>query len=199
MRTFVASLIVLLFMTIPAYPDERNQAEVLLWETIKDSSNPKMFNEYLTQFPEGVFSGIARIRLEELIDDVKTETAPGDQNTSVGGEPKFHSWVEEEIWIKAESALTPDAYQDYINKYPEGICLSMARVRLAEAILWQDIKKTSNARVVKKFIEDYPHSPFISKAIDYFYLISNVDHRVQSMFNNLIKAKSVRIEKCDIH
>ena len=67
MRTFVASLIVLLFMTITAYPDERNQAEVLLWETIKDSSIPKMFNEYLTQFPEGVFSGIARIRLEELI------------------------------------------------------------------------------------------------------------------------------------
>ena len=198
MRTFVASLIVLLFVTIPAYADERAQAELLLWETIKDTSNPKMFNEYLKQFPEGVFSGIARIRLEELMDEIKTEIAPGDEPASVLSEPEFHTWIEAEIWMKAEAELTPEAYQDYIKQFPDGMCLNVARIRLAEAQLWQDIKQSSNPMVVKEFIESYPNSPFVRKAVERFYLISGVDHRVKSMFDNLIKAKSGEVKKCNI-
>ena len=33
---------------------------------IKDSRNPAEFEEYLKRYPDGVFSGLARIRLAEL-------------------------------------------------------------------------------------------------------------------------------------
>jgi uncharacterized caspase-like protein len=40
--------------------------ELLFWKTIADSKDPKDFEEYLRQFPEGRFSGLAKIRIASL-------------------------------------------------------------------------------------------------------------------------------------
>ena len=40
--------------------------ELSFWESIKDSDNAKMFEAYLKQFPDGLFAGVARVRIEEL-------------------------------------------------------------------------------------------------------------------------------------
>ncbi|WP_162917675.1 caspase family protein [Dongia deserti] len=42
------------------------QAELLFWESIKDSNNPATFDAYLKQFPNGVFAGLAQAKLDEL-------------------------------------------------------------------------------------------------------------------------------------
>lgn len=64
-------------------PDEVYRAgagtEAVFWGSIKNSANPAYFEEYLRRFPEGVFSGLARLRLEELSDtreDSDTIDAP---------------------------------------------------------------------------------------------------------------------------
>jgi len=41
-------------------------AEVVFWESIKDSLDPAMFEAYLAQFPNGVFAGLATIRGQQL-------------------------------------------------------------------------------------------------------------------------------------
>src|SRR3954462_6675265 len=38
--------------------------EVLFWETIRNSTNPADFEEYLKQYPNGKFAGLARIRVQ---------------------------------------------------------------------------------------------------------------------------------------
>jgi hypothetical protein len=38
--------------------------EVLFWETIRNSTNPADFEEYLKQYPNGKFAGLARIRAQ---------------------------------------------------------------------------------------------------------------------------------------
>jgi len=45
-----------------------SDAEVVFWQTIKDSDDPAMFQEYLRQFPEGtgLFARLAKLRLEAL-------------------------------------------------------------------------------------------------------------------------------------
>ena len=48
------------------YQGVRRQAEIVVWQSIKDSTNPAMFEEYIRQFPDGQFSGYARIKLQEL-------------------------------------------------------------------------------------------------------------------------------------
>ena len=40
--------------------------ELMFWESIKDSGNPADFEEYLRQFPEGRFAGLARNRIQGL-------------------------------------------------------------------------------------------------------------------------------------
>ena len=42
------------------------QAELLFWDSIKDSNNPATFDAYLKQFPSGVFAGLAQAKLDEL-------------------------------------------------------------------------------------------------------------------------------------
>jgi len=56
----------------PAPADERgiapattSQAEIVLWKTIENSSNPDDFEAYLRQYPSGAFAGLARDRLEK--------------------------------------------------------------------------------------------------------------------------------------
>jgi len=42
------------------------EMELTFWSSIKDGSNPAMFEAYLHKYPEGHFSELARIRLDEL-------------------------------------------------------------------------------------------------------------------------------------
>ena len=52
----------------PAAPPvvDGRAVELALWDSVKDSRNPAAFEEYLRQFPDGAFAGIARLRLAEL-------------------------------------------------------------------------------------------------------------------------------------
>src|SRR3954471_14732245 len=38
--------------------------ELLFWETIRTSTNPADFEEYLKQYPNGKFAGLARLRAQ---------------------------------------------------------------------------------------------------------------------------------------
>lgn len=40
--------------------------EIVFWESIRQSDDCEMFNEYLSQFPNGKFSGLAKIHLQRL-------------------------------------------------------------------------------------------------------------------------------------
>jgi hypothetical protein len=51
-------------------------AELLFWETIRNSTNPADFEEYLRQYPNGKFAGLARIRVQP-----KPATAPASVAT----------------------------------------------------------------------------------------------------------------------
>jgi TonB family protein len=78
----------------PAYDDEVSQnpqakprevdrrvLDLTFWQEIKSSSDPALYEEYLNQFPQGVFSGLATIRMAKL-------HAPKDSGHSAGSEKK---------------------------------------------------------------------------------------------------------------
>ena len=44
----------------------RQQAEVAFWDSVKDSTVPDDFADYLKQFPDGTFAGLAKRRLKQL-------------------------------------------------------------------------------------------------------------------------------------
>ncbi len=74
-----------IYLTTPEKPQVKAPAaspalaadkETVFWSTIKNSKNPSMFNEYLKQFPNGTFAGIARVRLVELQKQALVGAAP---------------------------------------------------------------------------------------------------------------------------
>jgi uncharacterized protein YgiM (DUF1202 family) len=64
----------------PAEPQaggSSQQAELLFWDSIKTSDNPATFDAYLTQFPNGVFAGLARAKIAEL-----EQSSPADTQSA---------------------------------------------------------------------------------------------------------------------
>ena len=52
--------------TLKARVEEPTQADVVFWQSVKDSSNVDMVRAYLNKFPNGTFADLARIRIKEL-------------------------------------------------------------------------------------------------------------------------------------
>ncbi len=49
-------------------PHDR-EIELSFWESVRESDNPKLVQAYLEKYPDGEFSALARIRLDELTPD----------------------------------------------------------------------------------------------------------------------------------
>ena len=69
------------------------QQESLFWNSIKDSDNPAMFDEYLRQFPTGVFAGLARLKSDALRKDAMSDSqsrppTPSDPDMGEIAEPE---------------------------------------------------------------------------------------------------------------
>jgi len=45
---------------------ETGSAEIVFWQSIKDSDDPDMYREYLRQFPSGTYAGLAKIKIKKL-------------------------------------------------------------------------------------------------------------------------------------
>lgn len=66
--------------TAPSGFDER-QMELTFWQSIKDSSDPLMFEAYLRNYPNGTFADIARLKSDALATPkTETKTEPIDSD-----------------------------------------------------------------------------------------------------------------------
>lgn len=109
----------------PAEPEvedrpDKNNIEALFWESIKDSEEPAFYEEYLGRFPNGYFSGIAKLKLERLQKNVPDNVPAEDeervpQSTSIPTEPK--------------PSLEPDDGSDIVARDGEYIAYANGVVR----------------------------------------------------------------------
>jgi adenylate cyclase len=52
-------------------PHDR-EIELSFWELVRESDNPALIQAYLEKYPNGEFSPLARIRVDELTPDRRT-------------------------------------------------------------------------------------------------------------------------------
>jgi adenylate cyclase len=95
-------------------------AELVFWESIKDSTRATDYEAYLTQYPEGIFVTLARTRQDEITSN------PGIARTSHDEE------VELLFWESVRSSENPSSLSAYLKKYPDGEFRTLAEIRLAE-------------------------------------------------------------------
>lgn len=117
-------------------PTTAHNTDALFWAAIQDSDNPALFEEYLKRFPQGIFSSIAQIRLDNL----KKGGQGGGQPASAGkeeGEEQVAA-VDTDQQQQTEAARPPEKLTRSVSafgigRWPEGITLGAGGLWVAES------------------------------------------------------------------
>ena len=100
--------------------------DLAMWETVSDSGDVEGFLHYLQRFPEGEFAEIARDRITAL------SQAPPQTPQVVAPAVDADTAVELSFWESVRVSDNPDMYEAYLEKYPNGEFVPLAKVRLEE-------------------------------------------------------------------
>ena len=111
---------------IPTDPPDSTAHDLAMWETLSDSGDVESFLHYLQRFPEGEFAEIARDRITAL-----SQGAPQTPQV-VAPAVDADTAVELSFWESVRISDNPDMYEAYLEKYPNGEFVPLAKVRLAE-------------------------------------------------------------------
>ena len=100
--------------------------ELAFWQSVEASDDPKEYQAYLKQFPEGAFAALAKSRLA------------GPAGTS----PSADHTVELEFWNSIKDTDVRENFEAYLKKYPEGEFKSLAEIRLRPPSETADAEKS---------------------------------------------------------
>lgn len=107
----------------PARIKSKEEIEQETWESARDSANIGAIQEYLKQYPKGRFAGQARV----LIATLKAEPAkPAEPVVSSGAR---HD-AESDLWSEAQKGNSKEDYQAYLDQYPKGKYVALAKIRI---------------------------------------------------------------------
>jgi tRNA A-37 threonylcarbamoyl transferase component Bud32 len=110
----------------PAKDAAAEQAiELVFWNSVKDSSEPQLYHEYLAKYPDGRFASLANAKIAIL-----TRKAAPKVETSKAPTQAHEDEVELTFWNSVKDGTDPEFYQDYLEKYPHGRFESVARTKL---------------------------------------------------------------------
>ena len=95
--------------------DGRTAAEAAFWNSVKDVDDVQMIRLYIRQYPEGQFRSLAEARIAQI------EAAAVDARQQQAAQ----------MYGQAQATDTQQAYQGYLNLYPNGEHASAARAHLS--------------------------------------------------------------------
>ncbi len=99
----------------PASTQPDNTVELTFWNSIKDGTDKGLFESYLTQFPNGVFAGLARAKIDAL---AKQEAAAANQSDTA-------------FFQAIQNSDNKADFEAYLSQYPNGTFASLAKARIA--------------------------------------------------------------------
>jgi hypothetical protein len=176
-----------------AKPDSGGDREALFWESIKDSTNPAMFEAYLKQYPGGVFAGLARAKLAELRPAQTAALTPEAQPPvpAIAAASEIEDMAATYVVLKsANLRAAPGTDAKVLGKLNADDIVSVTgkvkgkdwlRVRSGdktgyasakllqqtdaeEAAAWQKLKQSPSQEAVEAFLKAYPSGTFRAKA-----------------------------------
>lgn len=118
------------------------QAEIAVWNPVKDNPTEENVDAYLRQFPDGVHRDEAHAMLEDIcwqrVKDCPTLDAlraylkkyPGGAYSAEAEQRIEAAKKENMYWEAARQEATIGAYQTYLKKYPEGVHAAQAEMQI---------------------------------------------------------------------
>jgi tetratricopeptide (TPR) repeat protein len=107
-------------------------ADLQYWNAIKDSKKAADYQAYLEKFPNGDFADLAKIRVKQYGGDPAVTPAQPTETTPTVANPTDPRLQELDFWNQVKDSKSPDDYQAYLNKYPNGEFVDLAKLRIQQ-------------------------------------------------------------------
>jgi len=108
-------------------------AELLFWETVKDSKSPDDFQAYLDKYPQGEYVALANNRLKSLGAVASAAPVQSDatvRNLAQDKDEETAKAYEDAFWGSVKDSNVAEDVQAYLNKYPHGRYVAQAQQKL---------------------------------------------------------------------
>ncbi|WP_420416365.1 caspase family protein [Pacificispira sp.] len=155
--------------------DDSRDEEVAYWTSIATSTDPAMFESYLSIYPDGTFAGIATERVRQLTE----ERSAAAQRQA---EQERHAQAAQ-VWEAVKDSKDPALVQTVIDRFPDTIYAQLAQVTLQslsnraavamapanenserERLFWDSIKNSTNPSDYKAYLDQFPDGTFAAIA-----------------------------------
>ncbi len=172
---------------VEAKPD--NSVELAFWQSVKDSTDPRLLEAYVEQFPQGAFANLARVKIELIkaavdkeaqakaaAEKLENEKAEADAKAAEEAARKAveaqKAAVEAEAARKAEAqkAATQDAAKQAARQKEleaeaqKAAELAKLREKEAETAYWTSIQSAGGTASFEAYLAKYPQGQFTDLA-----------------------------------
>ncbi|WP_459855780.1 SH3 domain-containing protein [Dongia sp. agr-C8] len=100
------------------------QSELDYWNAIKDSKQAEDYQGYLDKYPNGNFADLAKLRVKKY-----TVAAPAAAPAEPAADPQQQDIA---YWNSIKSSKNADDYKAYLEKYPNGEFVDLAKLRVEQ-------------------------------------------------------------------
>ena len=100
-----------------------------------------------------------------LADDSAAAKPSGNSVQDLAGIPIAFQ-AEHSLWTSAEESGSSDHYQNYLERFPDGVCSDLAANRVMEATAWEVVKGSFNARAIESYLATNSSAKFAMVALD---------------------------------
>ena len=127
--------------------DDKNlKIQLIFWESIKDSKDYQMFEEYLRKFPNGIFTKLAKLHIvnyskQKMVPRASKRPTKALSERALPKKALIESY-EMIFWQSIENSKNIDVFQEYLRRFPDGVFVGLAKVSL-KALQKEESKKTA--------------------------------------------------------
>lgn len=104
-----------------------SDVEMAFWDSIKNSESAADYTAYLTQFPEGAFTGLARARLQN-----PSKRPPSAADAASSEIVTDATRLELAFWDSMKHSGNSKEFAEYLKQFPDGTFAGLAKTRLED-------------------------------------------------------------------
>jgi serine/threonine protein kinase len=112
-----------------ASPDD--SIELTFWNSVKDSTEPQLYREYLAKYPDGRFASLANAKIQILSRKENPPPAIAKAALPKTAPPAKQEGPEQTLWNLVKDTSDLKLFEGYLEKYPNGEHASEAKERIA--------------------------------------------------------------------
>lgn len=157
-------------VTASASAVDTTQIEIEYWKSIANSTNPALFQAYLNEYPQGLFSSIAEQRVASL--------------NAAQAVPQVDEEFEREkaVWNSVKDSHNASMLRGFVETYPDSIYANIAKAMIddieskqqvasravhqtnEELLMWDSVKNARTAEELQVYLDAYPEGKYAKLA-----------------------------------